>query len=77
MKKLLTAILLCCALVLQAQNSAIQNALKNFDYEQAIKLISKEKRTPELDLLKAKCYKNIAQYNDAINILEVLVKADL
>jgi len=77
MKKLFIGFLLCLPVFLQAQNSAIQNALKNFDYEQAIKLISKEKRTPELDLLKAKCYKNIAQYDDAINILEALVKADL
>lgn len=77
MKRNLIGLLLCCSFILPAQNNAIQNALKNYDYEQAIKLISKEKRTPGLDLLKAKCFKNIAQYNDAINILEELVKSDL
>ena len=74
MKKPLTAILLCCVLVLQAQSNAIQNALKVHDYEQAIKLISKEKKSPEMDLLKATCFKNIARYDDAIALLEEIVK---
>jgi len=74
MKKLLTSILLCCVLVLQAQSNAIQNALKVHDYEQAIKLISKEKKSPEMDLLKATCFKNIARYDDAIALLEEIVK---
>lgn len=76
MKKLLTSILLCCALIIQAQSNAVQNALKNHDYEQAIKLISKEKKSPEMDLLKAKCFKNISQYNDAIALLEEITKTD-
>lgn len=57
MKRFFVGFLLCFSLILSAQNNAIQNALKNYDYELAIKLISKEKRTPELDLLKAKCFK--------------------
>jgi len=74
MKKLLTFILLCCSLALSAQNTAIQNALKNYDYELAIKLISNERKTPEMDLLKAKCFKNISKFTDAIKILEELFK---
>jgi tetratricopeptide (TPR) repeat protein len=76
MKKLLVGLLLCCSFILQAQNNAIQNALKNYDYEQAIKLISKEKKSPEMDFQKAKCFKNIAHYNEAIALLEELVKQD-
>jgi len=51
MKKLLTFIFLFCSLVLSAQSNAIQNAMKNYDYELSIKLISKERKTPEMDLL--------------------------
>ena len=76
MKKLIIGVLLCCSVCLQAQTSAIQNALKNYDYELAIKLISKEKKTPEMDFQKAKCFKNIARYTEAIALLEGLVKQD-
>jgi len=74
MKKLLTFILLFCSLALSAQNNAIQNALKNYDYELAIKLISNERKTPEMDLLKAKCFKNMSKFTEAIKILEELFK---
>jgi len=77
MKYVFISILLFCSGILQAQNNAIQNAFKNFDYETAIKLISKEKTSPELDFLKAKCFKNIARYNDAIVLLEDLVGKDV
>jgi len=76
MKKLITGVLLCCSFFLQAQTSAILNALKNYDYELAIKLISKEKKSPEMDFQKAKCFKNIARYTEAIALLEGLVKQD-
>ena len=69
--------MLCCSFFLQAQNNAIQTALKNFDYESAIQLISKEKPSPELDFLKATCFKNIARYNNAITLLEGLVSKDV
>ncbi|MDR3651483.1 MAG: CDC27 family protein [Paludibacter sp.] len=77
MKKVIVGLLICCSIGIQAQNNAIQNALKTYDYEQAIKLIAKERKTPEMDLLKAKCFKNIALYNDAIVLLEELVKHDI
>ena len=77
MKSIFVGLFLCCTAFIQAQNNAIQNALKNSDYESAIKLISKEKETPELDFLKAKCFKNIARYDDAISLLEVLVRQDI
>ena len=70
MKRIFIGLLLLCSVFLKAQNNAIQNALKNFEYETAIHLISKEKATPELNYLKATCFKNIARYNDAITLLE-------
>jgi len=77
MKSLVILLLICCSGILQAQNNAIQSALKNFDYETAIRLISKEKETPELDFLKAKCFKNLARYNEAIGLLEGIVRQDV
>ena len=77
MKSIFIGLFLCCTAFIQAQNNAIQNALRNSDYESAIKLISKEKETPELDFLKAKCFKNIARYDDAISLLEILVRQDI
>jgi len=74
MKKLLTGFLLCCFSILHAQTNAIQNALKNYDYELAIQLISKEKKSVDMDFLKAKCYKNIAQYKSAIVLLEEIAR---
>jgi tetratricopeptide (TPR) repeat protein len=76
MKRLITGLFICCSVILQAQSNAIQNALKNFDYEQAILLITKEKKSSELDFLKAKCYKNIGQYKAAIQLLEEIVRQD-
>jgi len=54
MKKLFIVFILCLPVFLQAQNNAIQSALKNYDYELAVKLISKERKSPENDFLKAK-----------------------
>jgi len=77
MKKLFIGFILCLPVFLQAQNNAIQNALKNYDYELAVKLISKERKSPENDFLKAKCYKNLAQYKEAILLLEEQVKQEI
>jgi len=77
MKLFLIGFLLYSSTFLHAQNNAIQHALKNFDYETAIKLISTEKASPELNFLKATCFKNIARYNDAIPLLEELVRLDV
>jgi len=77
MKKLLTFIFLSCTMALSAQNNAIQNAMKNYDYELAIKLLSKERKSPEMDLLQAKCYKNISKYAEAVKILEELFKQNM
>ena len=45
MKSIFIGLLLCCSCILQAQSNAIQQALKSFDYESALNLISKEKQT--------------------------------
>ena len=77
MKHFFIGLLICYSCLLNAQNNAIQTALKNFDYETVLKLLSKEKETPETAVLKARCYKNIARYQDAILILERVVKQDV
>lgn len=74
MKKLFIVFLLYLPAILHAQTNAMQNALKNYDYELAIQLISKEKKSADMDFLKAKCYKNIAQYKSAIVLLEEIVR---
>jgi len=74
MRKMFIVFLLYLPTILQAQTNAIQNALKNYDYELAIQLIQKEKKSSEMDFLKAKCYKNIAQYKYAIVLLEEIVR---
>jgi len=74
MRKTLFILFTCCFSILHAQTNAIQNALKNYDYELAIQLISKEKKSADMDFLKAKCYKNIAQYKSAIVLLEEIVR---
>jgi tetratricopeptide (TPR) repeat protein len=76
MKNTLIGLLLCFSLIASAQNSGIQNAMKNYDFETAIKLLSKEKKSTELDFLRAKCYKNLTRYNEAIVLLEELVKQE-
>jgi len=77
MKRTCFVLFLFCAGIMQAQNNAIQNALKNYDYETALKLIEKNRETPELNFLKATCFKNIGRYKDAIPILEELVREDV
>ncbi len=74
MRKILFILFTCCFSILHAQSNAIQNALKNYDYELAIQLISKEKKSADMDFLKAKCHKNIAQYKSAISLLEEIVR---
>ena len=66
----------CFYSILHAQTNAIQNAIKNYDYELAIQLITKEKKSAEMDFLKAKCYKNIAQYKSAIVLFDEIVRQD-
>lgn len=74
MRKILFILFTCFFSILHAQTNAIQNALKNYDYELAIQLISKEKKSADMDFLKAKCYKNIAQYKSSIVLLEEIVR---
>jgi tetratricopeptide (TPR) repeat protein len=76
MKNIFVGLLLCFSLIVTAQNSGIQNAMKNYDFEMALKLLSKEKKSTELDFLRAKCYKNLARYNEAVVLLEELVKQE-
>ncbi len=76
MKNSLVGCLLFLSIILSAQNTAVQNAMKNYDYETAIKLLSKERKSAESDFLKAKCYKCMARYHEAIVLLEALVKQE-
>lgn len=76
MKKNLIGLLLSFSLLLAAQNTGIQNALKNQDFETAIRLLSKEKKSIDSDFLKAKCFKSIGRYNEASILLEELAKQE-
>ncbi|MFT3753981.1 MAG: hypothetical protein QM800_14245 [Paludibacter sp.] len=76
MKTILVGLFLCFSLMLSAQNTAIQNALKNQDFETAIRLLSKEKKSLDSDFLKAKCFKSLGRYNEAGVLLEELVKQE-
>ncbi|MBP7839832.1 MAG: hypothetical protein KA061_11050, partial [Bacteroidales bacterium] len=53
-----------------AQEKAINQAINGYDYERAIQLIGKEKYSTELEIIKAKCYKNLLQFDKAAKILE-------
>lgn len=57
-----------------AQQTTIQEAIHQYDYPSAIKLIEKEKPTLELDIQRAKCYKALNDYSSAINILESTIE---
>lgn len=59
-----------------AQERSINQAINRYDYEQAIRLITKEKPSIELEILKAKCYKNILKYDVASAILENILLTD-
>ncbi|MCE5331040.1 MAG: hypothetical protein LLF95_02745 [Bacteroidales bacterium] len=63
-------------LLVSAQDNAILNALNQYDYQLAIQLMNKEKKSPELEILKAKCYKNLLKYGAATAILENVVRND-
>ncbi len=76
MKSILIGFLIFLSLSIEAQSNAIQRALKSYNYELAIQLITKEKKSAEMDFLKAKCYKNIGQLKPAIGIFEEIVKQD-
>jgi len=68
-------LLFFCAITV-AQEKAIHQAINRYDYEQAIHLINKEKYSTELELIKAKCYKNLLQFDKATKTLEKIVAAD-
>jgi len=76
MKKNLIGLLLIFSLLLSAQNTVIQNAMRHHDFETAIKLISKEKKSLDTDFLKARCFKSLGRYNEACVLLEELVKQE-
>jgi len=59
-----------------AQEKAINQAINGYDYERAIQLIGKEKYSTELEIIKAKCYKNLLQFDKAAKILENIVATD-
>lgn len=71
--KLFIIINCICNTVAIAQHATIQEAISQYDYPSAIKLIEQEKPTLELDIQKAKCYKALNDYLNAINILESAV----
>ena len=76
MKNILFLIFIFCTLILQAQKKEINDALSRYDYKQAINLINKEKANSDLDILKAKCYKNLLNYHAAIQLLEKIIQND-
>lgn len=71
--KLFIIINCICNTVAIAQQVKIQEAIRQYDYPSAIKLIEQEKPTFELDIQKAKCYKALNDYSSAISILESAV----
>jgi len=76
MKKFCFSIILLATLISQAQNKQIVNALKSFDYQQAIQLIDATEQNTEMNILKAQCYKNLSKFENAISILEQVVATD-
>lgn len=75
MKSHILILVLCFPMVLAAQNSTLlQNALRNYDYEKALILLSKERRNAEVDFQKARCLRNLNRYDEAIDLLLPLSK---
>lgn len=70
MRNILITICLFYAIINNAQDKTINSAINKYDYRQAIILINKEKATSEMNILKAKCYKNLLNYDAAIEILK-------
>ena len=75
-KLILLSFALTCLGSAFGQNKNINTAIANFDYRQALHLISKEKPTAQLESLKARCYKNLQEYDRAAAVLEKLAAAD-
>lgn len=70
MKKITTLILLCVCLLTKAQSIiSIQEAIANYDYEKALKLIEKEKTvTTKLLFQKAQALKGLNLTTDALEV---------
>lgn len=64
--------LLCCisATYTSAQKAKIQQAIQQYNYPLAIKLIDKEKPTFELEMQKASCLKMMNNFSSTIPLLE-------
>ncbi len=76
MKKICFSIILLASFISQAQNKQIANALKNFDYQNAIRLIEATEPDIEMEILKAQCFKNLSKFENANTILEKVVATD-
>lgn len=76
MNKILITLFLVTSLVINAQDNAINRAMNRYDYKEALKHLSSEKPSLNNDLLKVQCYKNLMEYDKAINILENQLKSD-
>ena len=76
MNKLFLFILLLCSQFFLAQDNAIHRAIARFDYHTALQLLANEKSSANTDMLKAQCYKNLLQYDEAIQIYEHMLKND-
>ncbi len=76
MKKICISIILLAIITSQAQNKQIENALKSYDYQQAIQIIDAADQNTEMNILKAQCYKNLSKFGNAISILEQVVATD-
>lgn len=77
MKQLFILLCFLACQTIAAQNSEpIQEAMANYDYETAIKLINMEKPTPQLLLLKAKAQKGLNQYGEALATFKEVLAQD-
>ena len=77
MKHLILLLLLfICSFAKAQKTNPIQEAIGNYDYETALKLIEKEKTTIPLLFLKGKSQKELGRYREALNTFEEILKTE-
>ncbi|WP_321331686.1 tetratricopeptide repeat protein [uncultured Bacteroides sp.] len=78
MKQVITLAFLCVCFTMKAQTpSLIQQAIANYNYETALKLIEKEKApTTQLLFLKAQALKGLNQPSDALTVYQDIIKSE-
>ena len=77
MKHLLfLSLLFICSFTKAQKTNPIQDAIGNYDYETALKLIEKEKPTTPLLFLKGKSLKELGRYREALNTFEGILETE-